>query len=110
VFAGALASARICKGAGTDTDVALAAASAYAAACASVVAECVLVGDASAKVTALAKAQAKAEIWVASYFDAIAFASDCEACKAYAQSWGYIEKYVLLDAVAKAGGTVCHPP
>jgi spore coat protein U-like protein len=110
VFVGALAVSHICTGAGLATDVAKATASAYAAACASVVASCVLVGDSTAKVKALASAQAKAEIWVASYFNALAFGSDCEACTAYASSKGYIEKYVFLDAVAKAGVTVCHPP
>jgi hypothetical protein len=73
-----------------------------------VVAECVLVGDASAKVTALANAKAKAEVWVTSYFNAISFSSDCQTCSAYAASWGYISKYVFLEAIATAGVKVCH--
>jgi hypothetical protein len=77
---------------------------------ASVVANCVLVGDASAKVTALANAKAKAEVWVSSYFGAVAAAGDCETCSAYAASWGYISKYVFLEAIASAGVKVCHPP
>jgi hypothetical protein len=98
----------VCNGAGTAAAVAQATASAYAAAVASVVANCILVGDASAKVTALANARAKAEIWVTSYFNAFAFASDCETCGAYAESWGFISKYVFLEAIATASVKVCY--
>jgi hypothetical protein len=110
VCAAASASAFVCNGAGTSAAAAQSTASAYAAAVASVVADCVLVGDATAKVTALANAQAKAEVWVGAYFDAFAAAGDCETCSAFASSWGYISKYVFLEAIATAGVKVCHPP
>jgi hypothetical protein len=109
VCAAASAGAYLCKGAGTAAAAAQATASAYAAAVASVVASCVRVGDAAAKVTALANAQAKAEVWVGSYFNAISSAIDCEPCTAFASSWGYISKYVFLEAIATAGVKVCHP-
>jgi hypothetical protein len=80
----------VCKGAGTAAAVAQATASVYAVAVASMVANCVLVGEASAKVTALANAKAKAEVWVSSYFGTVATAGDCETCSAYATSWEYV--------------------
>jgi hypothetical protein len=98
----------VCHGVGTTAALAQQTASVYAAAVASVVANCVLVGDASAKVTALANAKAKAEVWVTSYFNAIAFSNDCETCFAYAASWGFISKYVFLEAIATAGVKVGH--
>jgi hypothetical protein len=97
----------LCHGIGTTAALARQTASAYAAAVASAVANCILVGDASAKVTALANANAKAEVWVTSYFDAIASAADCKTCTLYAQSWGYVSKYVFLEAIATAGVKVC---
>jgi hypothetical protein len=102
------AAAYICDGSGSSEEAASATASAYAAAVASVVAECVLAGDASASVKATADARAKAEVWVLAYFDAVAQASDCEKCEAWAASWGYIEKWVFLEAIAQAEVNVCY--
>jgi hypothetical protein len=82
-------------------------ASAFAQAVASATAECILSGDATASAFASAEAKAKAEIWVASYFDAFAAATNCETCEAWAGSWGYIEKWVFLEAIAKAQVKVC---
>jgi hypothetical protein len=72
------------------------------------VANCVLTGDASASVKATADATAKANVWVSSYFDAIAEASNCKTCEAFANSWGYIEKWVFLEAIAWAEVAVCY--
>jgi hypothetical protein len=100
--------AYICDGVYDAYAVAQETASAYAAAVASVVADCVLVGDATAKVTALANARAKAEVWVKSYFSAFTFTFDCIGCSAFAESYGYISKYVFLEAIATAEVKVCH--
>jgi hypothetical protein len=108
VCAAASAVKYLCNGDGDPLVIAQQTASAYAAAVASVVANCVLVGDVSAKVTALANARAKAEVWVNSYFDAYAFGSDCKTCEAFAHSWGFISKYVFLEAIASAEVKVCH--
>jgi hypothetical protein len=108
VCAAASAVKYLCNGDGDPLVIAQQTASAYAAAVASVVANCVLVGDVSAKVTALANARAKAEVWVNSYFDAYAFGSDCKTCDAFARSWGFISKYVFLEAIASAEVKVCH--
>jgi hypothetical protein len=100
--------AYLCDGTGDANAIAEATAEAFAAAVVSVVAECVLVGNATAKVTALANARAQAEVWVNSYFSASAFSSDCKTCNAFASSYGYISKYVFLEAIAAAEVTVCH--
>jgi hypothetical protein len=107
VCAAASAAAFACDGTGSAASVAKATASAYAAAVASVTATCVLAGDATASVKASAEARAKAEVWVSAYFDAIASAATCGTCKAWASSWGYIEKWVFLEAIAKAEVKVC---
>jgi hypothetical protein len=100
--------AYLCEGVGDANAIAEHTASAYAAAVASVVADCVLVGDASAKVTALANARAQAEVWVSSYFKAASLTTDCITCSAFASSYGYISKYVFLEAIATAEVQVCH--
>jgi hypothetical protein len=82
-------------------------ASAHAVAVASVVADCVLVGDATATVHALANARAKVEAWVTSYFNAFVFSGDCETCEAFASSYGCISKYVFLEAIPTAEVNVC---
>jgi hypothetical protein len=105
-----MAAAYVCDGTGSSEEAAYATASAYAAAVASVVANCVLAGDASASVKAAADARARAEVWVSAFFDVVAQATDCEKCEAWASSWGYIEKYVFLEAIAQAGVRVCFPP
>jgi hypothetical protein len=108
VCVAANAAAYICDGTGSSNDIAAQTASAYASAVASVVANCVLVGDSSAKVHAVAEAKAQAEIWVSSYFEAVANAANCETCEAWAYSWGYISKWVFLEAIAKAEVKVCN--
>jgi hypothetical protein len=110
VCAAASAVKYLCKGDGDAHAIAVATASAYAAAVASVVAKCVLVGDVSAKITALANAEAKAKVWVNSYFDSFAFGADCKTCDSIANSWGFISKYVFLEAIAKAQIKVSHKP
>jgi hypothetical protein len=112
VSAAASVSAYLCNGSGTAAGAAQAATSAYAAAVVSAVASCILVGDASVKVSALANARVKAEAWVSAHFDAITSAVDCEPCGEvtdFAYSWGYINKYVFLEAIATASVKVCHP-
>jgi hypothetical protein len=100
--------AYLCDGVGDANAIAEQTAEAYAAAVVSVVADCVLVGDATAKVTALANARAQAEVWVNSYFSAYAFGTDCKTCGAFADSYGYISKYVFLEAIAAVEVNVCH--
>jgi hypothetical protein len=107
VYAAASASKAVCSGVDFVQTAANQTASAYASAVASVVADCILVGDATAKVNAVANARAKAEVWVASYFDAFAAAGDCETCESFARSYGYISKYVFLEAIATAEVKVC---
>jgi hypothetical protein len=58
-------------------------------------------------VKASAEARARAEIWISAYFDAISSAATCGTCQAWAQAWGYIEKWVFLEAIAKAEVNVC---
>jgi hypothetical protein len=72
------------------------------------VATCSLTGESIASVKAFADARAKANLWVSSYFDAVAEASNCKTCKAFASSWGYIEKWVFLEAIARAEVAVCY--
>jgi hypothetical protein len=110
VCAAGSVSAYLCDGLGTAAGAAQAAASAYAAAVASAAASCILVGDARAKEASLANARAKAEAWVSAHFDAITTAVDCEKCSPFVVSWGYIHKYVFLEAISTAEGKVCHPP
>lgn len=69
--------------------------------------ECELSGDASVSVNAKTRARATAEIWATSYFDAFASADNCQKCDAYADSYGYITKYVFLEAIAEAEIKVC---
>ena len=40
------------------------------------------------------------------YAQAFADASVCDKCEAFALSWGYVEEYVFLKAVAEAKATV----
>jgi hypothetical protein len=58
-------------------------------------------------VKASAEAKAQAEVWVSAYFAALAEATTCTKCEAWADSLGYIEKYVFLEAIAKAEIKVC---
>jgi hypothetical protein len=44
---------------------------------------------------------------VSAYFAALAEATTCTKCEAWADSLGYIEKYVFLEAIAKAEIKVC---
>jgi hypothetical protein len=107
VCAAASAAAFACDGTGSAEAIATQTAKAYAAAVASATVTCVLAGDATASVKASAQARARAEIWISAYFDAISFAATCETCQSWASAWGYIEKWVFLEAVAKAEVRVC---
>lgn len=108
VHAAADASAFICgrSGAKTAHDIAEATAEAFALAVATASAECKLSGDASAYVNAEANARAAADVWLEAYASAFAQAGDCNQCSAFASSWGYVQKHVFLEAVAKAGFAV----
>jgi hypothetical protein len=108
VFVAAGAAKYLCDDYGDPYAIAESTASAFAEAVAYAAASCVLIGDATANAHASANAKAQAEIWVTSYFDAWASASDCKKCDAYASSWGYIQKYVFLEAVANAEVKVCN--
>jgi hypothetical protein len=107
LYAAISASNFVCSGSDFVETAAQQTASAYASAVASVVADCILVGDATAKVHAVANARAKAEVWVTSYFNAFSAAGDCETCEAFSRSYGYISKYVFLEAIATAEVKVC---
>lgn len=107
MYAAAQARAYICDGAGSVDAIAAETASAFALAVASASVDCRLEGDASVHVDAKASAYAQAEIWAAAYFNAYAFGTNCETCDAFAESYGYIEKYVFLQAVADAEVKVC---
>jgi hypothetical protein len=109
VCAASSAIAFACDGTGSHSSIASATAEAYASAIAGIVGGCVLAGDASAKVYASAQARAGAEIWVSAFFEAMASAATCEKCAAFADSWGYIKKWVFLEAIAKAEYKVCLP-
>jgi hypothetical protein len=66
-------------------------------------------GDTKLYAEAHAKAVETAEGWLKAYAEAFASASVCGVCDAYAESWGYVEKYVFLKAVAEASAKVRHP-
>jgi hypothetical protein len=50
-----------------------------------------------------------AEAWLAAYTEAFASSNICNKCEIYDWSWGYVEKYVFLEAVANASATVRAP-
>jgi hypothetical protein len=105
------ASAYICDSGTKKTDVQIAeeTAEAFAVAVASASAQCDLQGTTNAYVNAHAQAKAAAEVFVQAYAAAWASAGDCEKCGAFVGSFGYVEKYVFLEAVASTGFNVCPP-
>ena len=108
--AAARARSYICRGIGSAEKIAEDTAEAFALAVATASAKCELEGTTELYVNAHAHAKAAGEVFVAAYSDAFAAATDCDTCQAYAQSWGYIEKTVFLEAIAKAGVYVrCYP-
>jgi hypothetical protein len=109
VCAATSAAAFACDGTGSASSIARQTAGAFALAIAGSAGGCVLAGDASAKVYASAQARSKAEVWLSAYFEAIALAATCGKCEAFTTSWGYIEKWVFLEAIAKAEFKVCLP-
>jgi hypothetical protein len=68
--------------------------------------KCEASGDTKFYANANAYAVQTAEGWLTAYAEAFAKASVCKKCDAYAASWGYVEKYVFLEAVASASATV----
>jgi hypothetical protein len=106
VCLGASAAAFLCDGTGFAESIASQTASAYALAVADAIAYCVLTGP-SAKAHATAAARARAEIWVSAYLDALSQATMCVKCSEWGYSWGYIKKWVLLEAITRAEVKVC---
>jgi hypothetical protein len=104
--AAASAAVFLCDGTGSAESIASQTASAYALAVADAIAYCVLTGP-SAKAHATAAARARAEIWVSAYFDALTQAISCVKCSEWGYSWGYIKKWVFLEAITRAEVKVC---
>jgi hypothetical protein len=50
-----------------------------------------------------------AEDWLEAYAEAFAQSSVCNTCESTVSSWGYVAKYVFLEAVASASAIVRLP-
>lgn len=94
------------EGSATAEATAEATATLFAKAVAEASASCDICGEGSGYANAYAKATAVAEEWLVAYAEAFSQASVCNKCDAFAQSWGYVEEYVFLKAVAESKATV----
>lgn len=100
----------ICGGDGAATAEAVTQATAYAYAQATAQASgfCIAKGEnAEGYFTAKASSYIEAEAWLTAYAEAVSFAASCTECEAFAKSWAYVEKEVILKAHASAEVAVC---
>jgi hypothetical protein len=93
---------------GDPYDVAVATAKVFAKAVAGAFVYCKAMGDTKFYAKATAEATATLETWLTAYAEAFASAGVCGVCDSYAESFGYVQKYVCLEAVAMAEAEVCY--
>jgi hypothetical protein len=112
MHAAAAAGAYLCSETGTATaeTAAQATATLFAEAVARASVFCEAEGDTAFYAKADVLATQAAEDWIEAYAEAFAESSVCNTCASTVSSWGYVAKYVFLEAVASASATVRPPP
>ena len=69
---------------------------------------CEVSGTGTGSADAYGKATREGEAWLEAYAEAFAEAGVCDTCEATTYSWGYVEKHVVLKAMAEAKASVWH--
>jgi hypothetical protein len=90
----------LCDGTGSEGDISNRTAAVFASA--AFARACLPYGLPNSPEEVLEDVRGRVDVWLYALLDAMTYGSTCEKCEAWASSWGYIVKWVFMDAITKA--------